>query len=128
MSNGSPITEGEIAALVDRFYDRVRYHPKLGPVFAAKIDDWEAHKTTLRAFWSSVLLTSGRYKGNPFAAHQGLPIQPELFADWLDLFGEVADSVVTPDQAVLLRAKSARIAESLKAGLFRPAGMGARPH
>lgn len=122
-----PITESEIAILVDRFYDRVRRHPELGPVFAAKVDDWDAHKATLRAFWSSVLLTSGRYKGNPFAAHQGLPIEPELFAQWLELFGEVADTVVSPAGAAVLRAKSTRIAESLKAGLFPPAGLGKRP-
>lgn len=34
-----PPTLGQLAVLVDRFYDRVQRHPELGPVFAAAIDD-----------------------------------------------------------------------------------------
>ena len=31
--------------------------------------DWPHHLAKLQAFWSSVLLTSGRYKGQPMVAH-----------------------------------------------------------
>ena len=41
----------------------------LGPIFNNAIADWPEHLEKLTAFWSSVMLTSGRYKGNPMAAH-----------------------------------------------------------
>jgi hypothetical protein len=65
------ITEQAIRRLVDGFYLKVRANPDLGPIFARAIPgDWEAHLATMRNFWSSVMLTSGRYKGNPVAVHQ----------------------------------------------------------
>ena len=40
-------------------------------------------------FWSSVMLTSGRYKGNPVAVHLRVEgIEPQLFDRWLALFDE----------------------------------------
>ncbi|MDB5409310.1 MAG: preprotein translocase subunit TatC [Rhodospirillales bacterium] len=112
------ITEAEIAALVDRFYEKARQDRELGPVFAGAVHDWETHLATMRDFWSSVMLTSGRYKGNPFAAHLRHTLRPEFFATWLALFAEAADELVAPAIASELRMKSARIAESLKIGLF----------
>jgi hemoglobin len=84
----------------------------------AAISDWDAHLATLRDFWSSVMLTSGRYKGNPMAAHLRQPIEPEFFDRWLALFGETADEVAGAEAAALFRAKAANIAESLKLALF----------
>jgi hemoglobin len=118
MTETPAITEDAIAILVDRFYARVRRDPLIGPVFMAAITDWDAHLATLRDFWSSVMLTSGRYKGNPMAAHLHHPIEPEFFDRWLALFGETADEVVGPEAARLFRAKAANIAESLKLALF----------
>jgi hemoglobin len=118
MTETPAITEDAIAILVDRFYARVRRDPLIGPVFIAAIADWDAHLATLRDFWSSVMLTSGRYKGNPMAAHLRHPIEPEFFDRWLALFGETADEVVGPEAARLFRAKAANIAESLKLALF----------
>lgn len=116
------ITEAEIAALVDRFYEKALLDPELGPIFAGAIGNWDAHLATMRDFWSSVMLTSGRYKGNPFAAHLRHPLRPEHFSTWLALFAATADEVVAPAIAAELRAKSARIAESLKMGLFYQPG------
>jgi hemoglobin len=118
MSERPVITEEAIAILVDRFYAKVRRDPLIGPVFMTAISDWDAHLATLRDFWSSVMLTSGRYKGNPMAAHLRQPIEPEFFDRWLVLFGETADEVVGPEAAALFRAKAANIAESLKLALF----------
>ena len=42
-----PLDAAAIAGLVDRFYDRVRVDPLLGPVFNAAVDDWDAHKRLL---------------------------------------------------------------------------------
>src|SRR3546814_3536905 len=51
-------THEQIAALVDRFYDRIQVHPTLGPVFNAAVDDWDEHKRLLVSFWTSVVLRS----------------------------------------------------------------------
>ena len=78
MERFTEITEPAIAALVARFYGKARLDPLIGPVFNNTIDDWDEHLRTLNAFWSSVMLTSGRYKGNPMAAHLKLPIKPPV--------------------------------------------------
>lgn len=109
-----------IAAVVDRFYDRVRRDLILGPVFAGAVADWDDHLRKLAAFWSSVMLRSGRYEGNPVAAHMrhaGL-ITPEMFDRWLTLWSEVTLELLPADSAHALQARAAMIAESLKLALF----------
>jgi hemoglobin len=112
------ITEPAIAELVREFYAKARRDPEIGPVFNEAVDDWDAHLATLVDFWSSVMLTSGRYKGNPMAAHAKHPIRPEFFQRWLALWRETADEVFAPEAAARFREKAERIAESLKLGLF----------
>jgi hemoglobin len=53
----------------------VRRDPLLGPVFDRAIgaDSWPAHRDKMYGFWSSVMLTTGRYKGNPLAVHAMVP-------------------------------------------------------
>ena len=65
----APITEQDIERLVPEFYARVRADAVLGPIFDGAIEDWPHHLEKLKAFWSSVMLTSGRYKGQPMVAH-----------------------------------------------------------
>jgi hemoglobin len=114
------IDEASLQALVDDFYARVRADPKLGPIFNDAIDDWPGHLDKLTAFWSSVMLTSGRYKGQPVPAHMRhiTRITPELFDRWLALWAESTEQLMTPEAAALLQAKAARIAESLQLALF----------
>lgn len=118
MTSEPPVDEADIALLVDRFYAKVRRDPVIGPVFNEAVADWDEHLETLRRFWSSVMLTSGRYKGNPVAIHMRQPIRPEFFERWLALWGETAEEVVGETKAAQFRAKASRIAESLKLALF----------
>ena len=125
MHTFSEITELSIAALVDRFYSKARRDPVIGPVFNEAVDNWDEHLAKLRAFWSSVMLTSGRYKGNPIAAHMKLPIEPAFFDTWLSLWCETTTELFAPETALHFREKARRIAESLKLGLFfRPGSNG----
>ena len=107
----------QVAALVDRFYDRIQVHPTLGPVFNAAVDDWDEHKRLLTSFWSSVLLREGSYRGNPMAAHRPHPIHAEHFDQWLALWRVTADEVLAPEQAALVHEYATRIARSLRYGL-----------
>ena len=121
------LNEAALAVFLDAFYAQVRRDPLIGPVFAAKIPDeaWPRHLATIHDFWSSVLLKTGRYKGNPFGRHLGIEgINPAHFARWLGLFEETAAEHFSPEVA----ARVHRIGHSLKAGLFfRPAGPAGTP-
>ena len=113
------ITEASLKTLVDLFYARVRRDPLIGPVFNGAIHDWPEHLDKLQAFWSSVMLTSGRYKGRPLPAHikHGEAITPASFERWLSLWRETTDEVMPPAAAAAMQDKAARIAESLSLGI-----------
>ncbi|MGH7102089.1 MAG: group III truncated hemoglobin [Acetobacteraceae bacterium] len=111
------IDEAMIEHLVNSFYDRVQTDPLLGPVFEARVADWPLHLAKMRAFWHSVALMSGRYHGQPMAAHQPLPVDARHFDRWLTLFGETARDVCPPAAAALFVERAGRIAESLELGI-----------
>jgi hemoglobin len=123
------ITEEDIDRLVPAFYARVRNDALLGPIFNGAVDDWPHHLEKLKAFWSSVMLTSGRYKGNPMAAHvkHEPHMQREAFARWLELWQQTSEELLGPEAAAAFQDRAGRIAESLQLGVqfFRertPAG------
>lgn len=117
MNSEQKITEQEISNLVDRFYGKVRLDPDIGPIFNAIVGDWPHHLATLKDFWSTVLLTTGRYKGDPMMTHLQLPLDPDHFERWLTLFSETATEVLPPHHAAIVIAKSQRIAQNFKAGI-----------
>ncbi len=112
------VTEPMIRALVQAFYAKVRSDDVLGPIFNARIADWDEHLDKLAAFWSSVVLMTGRYKGRPMPVHARLPgISDAHFTRWLALFGETAREVCPAPAGELFTDRAARIAESLKIGI-----------
>jgi hemoglobin len=111
------IDEAMIQRLVRGFYARVRADAMLGPVFAARIDDWEPHLERMCAFWSSVVLMSGRYHGQPMRKHLPLPIDGRHFDHWLALFETAAHELCPPKAAECFIERARRIAESLELGL-----------
>jgi hemoglobin len=119
-SDSGRLSEDAIRQLVDRFYSKVRADPELGPIFERAIaGDWGPHLATMHDFWSAVMLTSGRYKGNPVAVHLRLEgIEPHLFGRWLALFDETCRELLDDSVAEAFRTKAAHIAESLKLALF----------
>lgn len=117
---GRELNDEGLQRVVDAFYARVRADDALGPVFNDAIDDWPEHLEKLAAFWSSVMLASGRYKGQPMPAHMKhrARITPALFDRWLALWARTTDELMSPQAAAALQAKAGRIAESLQLGLF----------
>lgn len=115
------IDEAFVSNLVENFYTRVRAHPLLGPVFQNEIDDnWAPHLATMKDFWSSVAMNTGRYSGKPFPAHMKLTgITPAHFNIWLALFRltleELSDTAETVDY---LMERANRIARSFQLGMF----------
>ncbi|NUS38711.1 MAG: group III truncated hemoglobin [Lysobacter sp.] len=113
----TPLSEADIARLVDRFYDKVRVDPVLGPVFNPAVDDWDAHKATLVRFWSSIALKTASYRGNPMAMHRPHQIRAGHFERWLALWRQTAAETLAPEQAALFVEHADRIARSLMYGL-----------
>lgn len=110
-------TEDDIALLVHAFYARVRADAVLGPIFEARIHDWDAHLVKLVDFWSSALRHTRRFTGAPMPRHAAMPgLSADLFRRWLGLFRDVA--AIQPNRAMAQRAVmlAERIAQSLWLG------------
>ena len=112
------VTEEDIARLVRQFYTRARSDQLLGDIFAAAVEDWEAHFLIVQDFWSQHLLGTKRYRGSPFPPHLRLPVEPEHFDRWMQLFRATAEEVLPPVAARQALARAAHMAEGFKAGLF----------
>lgn len=117
------ITEQQISTVLGKFYDRVRKDDLLAPVFAV-VEDWDEHLERLGEFWSSVMLMSGRYKGNPISMHllHADRIRPEMFDRWLGLWEITTKEILPPQSAATMQAKARRIAGRLAAAIH-----GSRP-
>ncbi len=109
------VTEDNIAELVDSFYSRIRDDPSLGPIFADAIGaNWGPHLDKMRRFWSSVVLATRTYKGNPMITHLQLPrLTANHFGSWLRLWGETVTGIYSEDLARFLIERAQMIGERL---------------
>ena len=106
------ITEEKIRQMVTQFYQKVRNDDLLGPIFGDQIADpeWPHHLDRMCDFWSSILLTTGRFHGNPRLKHMALPhIEPEHFDRWLELFEPTLYDVYDKDTATHIFARALRM-------------------
>ena len=117
------ITEAMIERLVHAFYDKVRADAVLGPVFDARIRDWEPHLAQMCAFWSSVALMTGRYHGTPMVKHAPLPVDAAHFDRWLELFEQTAHEVCPGEAEAHFVDRARRIASSLELGIANANGV-----
>lgn len=124
------IDEEMVATLVHAFYARVRADAEIGPIFDRVIgDNWDAHLARMCDFWSSVMLMTGRYKGNPMLAHMRLKmVRPQHFERWLLLFQQTAWAVCPREIAGLFIGRAENIARSLQMGMFFRPGEAPRAH
>jgi len=114
-----PVTDDQIARVMDIFYARIRVHPDLGPVFNGHIGtsdaEWDDHIALITRFWRNALLGEGGYDGNPMRVHVTSPdITPALFDPWLALFGQVLDGELPPEAATPWLALATRIGASFR--------------
>lgn len=103
-------TTDDLGLLVRRFYGAVRADALLGPVFDARVTDWEEHLDTMRRFWTTVVLGIPLYHGNPLAAHRGLLVGDEHFARWVALWRQVVTECFIGPVATDVIARAERIA------------------
>ena len=109
------ISPREIGLLVDRFYEEVRAHDRLGPLFEERLaGKWDIHLERMNRFWRSVLLHSGEYSGQPVVKHNALPdLREDDFRLWLELFENTTANLFAPPTAGPIVVIARRIARSL---------------
>jgi len=111
------IDEDSIHALVHGFYGKVMADPDLAAIFGREIEQnqWPVHLEKMCAFWSSVLLRSGRYDGRPMRPHLSIPdIEDRHFERWLTLFAETARNVFDERDASGVIATAERIGHNFR--------------
>jgi len=107
-------SEEEIRLMVHAFYSRVREDNVLGPIFGARISDWDHHLAKLVDFWSAALLGTARYRGTPMSRHQSLPgLEAATFERWLTLFRRTTAELENKALSQKAEALAGRIAQSL---------------
>lgn len=111
------IDSAMIERLVHTFYAKVRGDELLGPVFDARVKNWDAHLARMCLFWASVALGAGTYEGSPMQVHAPLPVDANHFDRWLDLFEATAHEVCPPVAAEHFIVRARRIAQSLELGI-----------
>ncbi len=119
--------EAAIETCVRSFYAKGAKDPLLGPIFDSAIFNLEDHLEIVKNFWSKALLGTERYQGHPFAAHINLPIEPEHFARWLELFAQAARETLPQAQAEQAVAKASHMTQCFQSGLFPFTGRDGRP-
>ncbi|KQC40325.1 hemoglobin [Frankia sp. ACN1ag] len=108
----------DIAVLVTEFYRRAFADPQLGPVFVdvARLD-LPAHLPVICDFWQAVIFRAGTYRRNAFGVHAELharvPLTPELFARWLELWTATVDDLHSGPHADRAKLQASRIADSM---------------
>lgn len=122
LAGAAPVNPAALEAAIERcvrlFYDKAHADDLLAPVMRAGIVDFERHVATVCDFWSRALLGTERYQGKAYLAHVGMPIRPEHFDRWLELFEEAAVVELPPAQANFAIDKAHHMAKSFMAGLF----------
>jgi Truncated hemoglobins len=112
------VSEEEIDRVVARFYERVRAHSMLGPVFAVHVDDWPAHEAKVARFWKNAILRKPGYDGSPMQVHRAAGnVRPGMFSAWLAEFDKVVRAELDPAQAEGWSALAHRIGRSLRQGV-----------
>ena len=108
-----------IASFVERFYAKIRQDELLGPIFNARISNWDTHLGRMKQFWRSVLHATGEFAGNPMLKHIAIPgLEERHFVHWLTLFYATLREEQPTDAATALVAERARmIADSLLTGI-----------
>ena len=123
MREHTGIDESMIERLVRAFYTRIRDDDLLGPIFNSRIHDWDPHLQRMCAFWSSVVLSSGVYHGQPMRMHLPLPVDAQHFDRWLELFEQTARELFGEQIAELFVDRARRIATSLELGIASSHGV-----
>lgn len=114
----------DVQLLVTVFYQKIRKHDTLGPIFNGIITDWDAHFKLLTDFWETQLFLKRKYHGNPVTAHQEVDektdhtITTAHFGLWLNLWFETIDELFVGDTAWVAKNRAQKMSTMLFMKIF----------
>ncbi len=118
-----PVTPAQINSVVASFYEAIRQHPGLGPVFAAHVTNWPEHEAKIARFWRNAILMERSYDGNPMQVHRAAgDVKAAMFDVWLGLFDSVLRRELPAPLAAAWSELAHRIGRGLRLGLEPAAG------
>lgn len=108
-------SRADIELLVNTFYDGIKIHKLLGPIFNVSANvNWETHLPKMYSFWSSLLLGEHSFAGNPMATHialsKNIPLTALEFSEWIELFNSTVDGLFEGEKANEAKIRAANIA------------------
>ena len=111
----------EVDFLIRRFYEDIRQHDTLGPIFNGIIKDWDTHLIHLSDFWEMILLRSGPGAGkfNPVGVHREVDaavdnsIEQAHFGNWLELWFQTLDRYFEGENTNYAKEHARRMAHML---------------
>lgn len=115
-------TSDDCERLVRAFYERALIDPIIGWLFTDVAHmDLEAHIPRITAFWETILLGAGTYRGGAFrphaALHERVPLQGGHFERWLWLWRATVDELFAGPRAQLAKTHAERVARAFHARL-----------
>jgi hemoglobin len=118
------ITEESVAALLKRFYAKIRCDPVLAPIYSEVLgEQWDAHIARMQEFWCSALRVKPGYRGDMLAVHQKIgKLKPSLFPRWLARFREAVVECYAEAPAGAIDDRALKIARNLETALFKRCG------
>ena len=114
----------DVKLLVHTFYDKIRVHDVLGPIFNSIITHWDAHLLLLTNFWESQLFLQKKYHGNPITAHQKVDaktkgtITNEHFGLWLNTWYATIDELFEGETAWIAKNRAQKMSTMLYIKMF----------
>ena len=114
----------DVVLLVHSFYDKIRTHEVLGPIFNSIIKDWDAHLVLLSDFWETQLFLKRKYYGNPVTAHQEVEaktkgiVTSEHFGLWLNTWYETIDELFDGEVAYIAKNRAQKMSTMLFLKIF----------
>jgi len=109
------INETDVKILVNTFYSKIREDQLLSDVFDPIVKDWEKHLKLMTDFWSTLLLYTRTYNGDPLPKHLPLPLNKAHFDRWLQLFDATIDELFEGVAAQNAKKRAASISRIMKA-------------
>lgn len=114
----------DVKLLIHTFYDKIRIHEVLGPIFNGIIKDWDAHLILLTDFWETQLFLKRKYHGNPVTAHQEVEtktngtVTSEHFGLWLNTWFETIDELFEGDVSYIAKNRAQKMSTMLFMKMF----------
>ena len=109
----------DIEQLVGNFYSKVLEDETISRFFKDHMTiQLEDHLPVMYNFWTSVILNTANYKGNPIVSHIQLNRKAELkdihFAKWLELWDQTIDTLFSGKNADTAKQKAKLMATLMK--------------